>query len=78
MKHQIHCLLVLDLQLFGDGSFSAEIILSFLNHPCIKAMKLSNFHHIESKLAPKVCQMGEKSIESVMKEEVYLQMKQEG
>ena len=40
-------------------------------------MKSSKFHRIESKLAPKICELGELSIEAALKEEVYLQLKKE-
>ena len=76
-SYQLNCLLVLGFQLLGGGCLSADIILSFLNLPHGSSMKSSKFHRIESKLAPKICKLGESSIESALKEEVYLQLKKE-
>ena len=76
-SYQINCLLVLALQLLGGGCMSTDILLSFLSLPHGNVMKTSKFHCIESKLAPKICKMGEVSIECALKEEVYLQMKEE-
>ena len=76
-SYQLNCLLVLGFQLLGGGCLSVDIILSFLNLPHGSSMKSSKFHRIESKLAPKICKLGELSIEAALKEEVYLQLKKE-